>query len=213
MQHMHVKRVKRTFNALQRIQLLIWKISIHKNCTSNYYFSHCYFSSISVQFHFRHKIQAFVFSADVHAIINADPASNSLKEHLASIVKLDNPIEAPPSILTPDTPLDSAVPDLSIAVPDITEPKEPSDNDDLKSDASIWYRYGGGYRSPYVPPQYYRPPQYSNYWQYENRYNQPYHNYYPQQPVGYYNRPQYGYYNYRPSSYYSGINGKYFESA
>lgn len=49
----------------------------------------------------------FTYPTELHAIINADPTSNSLQEHLASIVKLDAQMQTPPDILSPETQLSS----------------------------------------------------------------------------------------------------------
>lgn len=122
--------------------------------------------------------------AELAAVIDADPVSNDLNEHLNSIVEgralaggADN-FHAPIAAMAqPPQP--------------IADSKEPID--DLKSDASGWYKYYG-YRPPYH--SYYRPPSYNNYWPYEHRYNYPYHH----------NRyPPYDYYGYRPNEFYSGI--------
>lgn len=119
---------------------------------------------------------------DVHPTIDASPGSNSLKEHLASIVKLDaSQLETAKEDLKPEPILPYAPSILDVAgVP------ETETNTDLKSDASFYY---GGYRG-YGQP-FYGNPYYSNYWSYGNYYNRPYYHHYP-----------YGYY--RHNDYYPG---------
>lgn len=119
----------------------------------------------------------FCFFIEPHNIIDADPLSNSLNEHLASIVKLDAPI-----IQDGQTPPPNAV----------ETPPAPTENSDLKADASGYYGYGyGSYRPPYYPYYGGGYPYYGAYWPY----------------AGYYSRPSYpSYYPYgHRNNYYSGM--------
>lgn len=126
-------------------------------------------------YYFKHVFQCI--SIDSHSIIDAELGSDSLKEHLANIVKLD----APPVIPDGMNPLPEAPSEA------LSEAPVPSENSDLKSDASGYY---GAYRPP---PYYGYGAYYSGYYPYGQGYGQPSYPYYSSYPYGYRN------------NYYSGI--------
>lgn len=126
----------------------------------------------------------------LHSVIDASLGSESLKEHLESIVKLDAPI--PATLIKPiqaalgapiPAPLGGPIPDALKLIPESTDETEPNENHDLKTDETSYYGYGGYRYSPYYSYNGY--PYYSNYynnnWQYGSYYNQPYYSrrYYP----------------------------------
>lgn len=115
---------------------------------------------------------------ELHTVIDASVGSDSLNEHLASIVKLD---------VANNQDVLKQIPAETI---DVTG--SPNESLDLKSDASGYYGYGA-YRQPYYNYNY--NPYYTNYnWQDRN-----YGNYYNSQP--YYNPYVYRRYSYYPGYY------------